>query len=311
MNTNKAAVDIVESSKSVTTFMSLARELRDHIYEHLVGTKYRFDTYQVLNGVPHFSEPPTLSEVKSNSEKVSPDNPTRPTTWDELRIQSKKVRYEYPFPPPASLSILRTSSKVRDEALQVMYRKGTLLFVLNHPSQEPFSTMQSDVLIKHFNNVEICFDMWLIFSHSFSTMEANRSTKITASLVRRLADCTSGGGTCTFTIHLFRKYRWIHIYRAIHDAGALCVFKKVILRILSFGFRGSSTELAAVRNDTSTWAHALYDRIALLENISCLGPCEKRYDSEGLFCMVFYPKNRVDNGGCPKGRTRVIDWSSD
>ena len=317
MNNNQAAADIDESSKSATTFMSLARELRDHIYEDLVGTKYRFDTYQILNGVPHFSEPPKLSEPRSDSEKISPDDPTRAMTCGESRVGSKEVRYEHRFPPPASLSILRTSSKVRDEALQVVYRKGTLLFVLNHPSQDPFSTTQSDVLIKHFNNVEICLDMVSIFSHSISATDAIRSRNITVSLVRRLADCTSEGGTCTFTTYHFRDPRWKIIYPIIHDAGVLCVFKKVVLRfghslrITEDGFTGSSTELVAVRDDTPEGARSLYEKIALDKDIHCLGPCEKSYDSEGFFCMVFYPENQLGGGGCPNGRREVIAWSSE
>ena len=314
MNNNQAAADIDESSKSATTLMSLARELRDHIYEDLVGTKYRFDTYQILNGVPHFSEPPTLSEPKGDLDKVSLDDPM---TYGEFRVRSKIVRYEYSFPPPASLSILRTSSKVRDEALQVIYRKGTLLFVLNHPSQDPLSTARSDILIKHFNNVEICLDMVSILSHSLSFDDMIRALQVTTHLVHRLADCTSGGGVCTFTTYHVLGPRWVGFCLVTQHIGELCVFRKVVLRfghslrIAEDGFTGSSTELAAVRDDTPKWARSLYDNIASDKDIRCLGPCEKTYDSEGFFCMVFYPKNRADGGSCPKGRAKVIAWSSE
>lgn len=303
MDTNQAAVDIDEPSKPATTFMSLARELRDHIYEDLVDTKYRFDTYQILNGVPHFLEPPTLSEPNSDSER-------------ELR-RMKEVRYEYCFPPPASLSILRTSSKVRDEALQVIYRKGTLLFVLNHPSQNPLSTTQSDILIKHFKNVEICLDQVSILTHSISFDEMIRARRKTTLLVHRLADCTSGGGTCTVTTYHFLNPQWIMFCLMIQHFGALCVFKKVVLRfghslrITEDDFPGSSAELAAARYNTAKWTRPLYDKIALDDDIRCLGPCEKSYDSEGFFCMVFYPKNRVDEGVCTRGSPHAINWSSD
>ena len=309
MNTNQAAVDIDESSKPATTFLSLARELRDPIYEDLVGTKYRFDTYQILNGVPHFSEPPTLSEPKSDSEKLSPNE-----SYGEVRQLYAEVLYKYPFPPPASFSILRTSSKVRDEALQVIYQKGTLLFVIDHPSQDPVSTKQSNILMKHFNNVEIFLDLVSISNHSLSIQDTNRAMQVTMHLIQRLADYTSGGGTCTLSIYHFHPSSWLQFcffeYLTLH-AGELCIFKKVVLRfgdssrITEEGFTGSSAELAAKRCDCQKLARSMYDRIALDEDIRCLGPCEKSYDSEGLFCMVFYPKNQFGGGGCPNGRREV------
>ena len=296
MDTNRAAIDIDHSSKSATSFMALARELRDHIYEDLVGTKYRFDKYQILNGVPHLSEPPTLSEPKGDSEKVSPDDPPEFMTCGELRMRCKQVRYEYSFPPPASLSILQTSHRIRGEALQVIYRTGTLLFVLNHPSQDPLSTLQSDILIEHFNRVEMFLDLVSIFSHSRSPRDAIAAMRITVSLIQRLADRTSTGGTCTITTYHFLCHWWGVFRRLTQHVDALCVFKKVVLkfgsslRITEEGFAGSSAGLVAKRRAPQEEQDSLYEKIALQEYIRCLGPCEKSYDSEGFFCMVFYPK---------------------
>ena len=315
MNNNQAAADIDESSKSATTFMSLARELRDHIYEDLLGTKYRFDTYQILNGVPHFLEPPTLSEPKSDSERLSRNDPRGGSmSYGELRQLDPEVLYKYPFPPPASLSILRTSSKVRDEALQVIYQKGTLLFVIDHPSQDPVSANQSDILIKHFNNVEIFLDLVSISNHSLSIQDTNRTMQVTMHLVQRLADYTSGRGTCTLSIYHFLPGSWLQFcffeYLTLH-AGELCVFNKVVLRfgdsrrITEEGFTGSLAELRAKRCDFQKEARSMYDRIALDKDIRCLGPCEKSYDSEGFFCMVFYPENQLGGGGRPNGRREV------
>lgn len=292
-DTDRAAA---ESSKSATSLMAIARELRDHIYEDLVGTKYRFDTYQILIGVPHFSEPPTLSEPKSDSKETSPYDPRGSMTFGEVRQRAKEICYRYPFPPPASLSILQTSTRMRDEALQVIFQTGTLLFVLNHPSQDPLSTTQSDTLIEHFNNVEIFLDLVSIYSHSLSASDAIRAMKITVSLVQRLADRTSGGGTCTFTTYHFLNPRWGAFRLLTQHVDELCVFKKVVLRfgnslrITEEGFAGSSAELAAKRCASQEKERSLYDKLALQEHIRCLGPCEKNYDSEGFFCMVFYPK---------------------
>ena len=317
MNTNQAAVDFDASSKSAANFMALARELRDHIYEDLVGTKYRFDTYQIMNGVLRFSIPPTLSEPKSDSEKVL----SRSSSCGELRRQPGGVVHRYPFPPPASLSILRTSSKVRDEVLEIIYQKGTLLFVIDHLSPDPVSTKQSDILIKHFNNVEIFLDLVSISNHSLSMQDQNcamqdqnRAMQVTIHLVQRLADYTMWGGTCTLSIYHYLPHSSFQFcffeYLTLH-AGELCVFKKVVLRfgeswqIFEKGFMGSSAELAAKRCDCQKQPCTMYDRIALDKNIRCLGPCEKSYDHEGFFCMVFYPKDRVAGGGCPNGRREV------
>lgn len=309
MDTTQAAVDSEHSSKSATNFMALARELRDYIYEDLVGTKYRFDTYRILDGVPHFSEPPTLSD-----EEWSNDPIIDPWSFEGLRRRAKDILYRYPFPPPASLSILRTSSKMRDEALQVIYQKGTLLFVLNHPSHDPLSTTQNDVLINHFKNVEIFLDFVSIASHSPSFGEIIRAVQVTMQLVQRLVDCTSGGGTCTLSTYHFHPSRLLDfcLFDALTlHARELCVFKKVVmrfghnLRITEEGFTGSSAELASRRWDSEKRARAFMDNIALNKDIRCLGPCEKSYDKEGFFCMVFHPKNQLGGGGCPNRRREV------
>ena len=310
VNTNQAAVDIEASSKSAANFMALARELRDHIYEDLVGTKYRFDTYQILNGVLRFSIPPTLSKLKSDSEK----HPSRSISYGELRQQPGGDVYRYPFPPPASLSILRTSSKVRDEVLEIIYQKGTLLFVIDHPSQDPVSTKQSDILIKHFNNVEIFLDLVSINNHSLSMQDMHRAMQVTMHLVQRLADYTMWGGTCTLSVHYYlphSSFQFSFFDYLTLLAGELCVFKKVVLRfgestqITEKGFTGSSNGIATSLCDCQKLPCSMYDRIALDKNVRCLGPYEKSYDREGFLCMVFYPKNQVAGGGCPNGRREV------
>ena len=263
-----------------------------------------------MNCVLRFSIPPTLSESKSDSEK----HPSRSIPCDELRRQPGEVVYRYPFPPPASLSILRTSSKVRDEVLEIIYQKGTLLFVIDHPSKDPASTKQSDILIKHFNNFEIFLDLDSIDDHSFSMQDMHRAMQVIRHLVQRLADYTMWGGTCTLSVHYclpHSSFQTIFFDYLTLLAGELCVFKKVVLRfgestqITEKGFTGSSNGIAKTLCYCQKLPCSMDDGIALDKNVRCLGPYEKSYDREGFLCMVFYPKNRVAGGGRPNGRREV------
>ena len=290
--------------------VALARELRDLIYENVVGTKYRFDTYQILNGVPHFSEPPTLYEPCGDSSRELFYDPAigdlRIVPISEFRHESMEVLYEYPFPPRPSLSILQTSTRVREEALHVLYHKGTLLFVLNHPSHSGLSTMQSQDLMTHFNNVEIFLDLVAIFNHSFKPSHEARAIKFTMELIERLGDSASAASTCTLSTYYrydndtFETSFFDHL---IDTASKLFVFRKVVLRFGNSSrtaeedYAGSSTELAAERLDTDEWAVHTYREFLLNENFWCLGPCKEGYDSEGFFCMVFYPRNQLGRGG--------------
>ena len=310
MNMGRAAVDIDEPSKSAMTFMTLPRELRDLIYENLVGTKYRSDAYQILNGVPHFSEPPRLSEPSSDSSvifcydravgyyRVMPPN--------VFRHQSEEVLYKSPFPPRPSLLILQTSIRVREEALHVLYQTGTLLFVLSHPSHFSLLSTQSQELITHFNNVEIFLDLVSIFNHSLEPSDEIRAIRLTMELIERLGDSTSAASTCTLSTYYrldrdtFETSYFDHL---IDTASKLCVFKKVVLR---FGnkFRTAeedypfpSTELAAKRFSDDEWVVHTYRKVLSNEKSWCLGPCEESYDSEGFYCMVFHPKNHGGGGG--------------
>ena len=307
MDMGRAAVDIDEPSKSAMTFMALPRELRDVIYEDLVGTKYRFDTCQIVNGVPHFSEPPKLSEPESDSVKIIRYDTRiaghRSVTLGELRHRSRGALYNYPFPPPPSLSLLQTSTRVRDEALDVIYRKGTLLFVLNHPSHAPLSTPQSHILIEHFNNVEIFLDLASIHNHSFYHTYDFRATNLTMQLIQRIADCTSMGGTCTLSTYHGLDSNKLRIYLFDHlicTAAELRVFKKVVLRFgnsLRITGEKLSTKLKAERYYSSSAAHCMYFDFLLEENVRCLGPCEQSYDYEGFFCMTFYPREQLGGSG--------------
>ena len=284
--------------------MALSRELRDLIYEDLVGTKYRYDAYQILNGVPHFSEPPELSKPCSDSSATLCYDPAigkpRFVLYSEFRHHSTEVLYDYPFPPRPSLSILQTSTTVREEALHALYRKGTLLFVLNHPSHSTLSATQGHDLITHFNNVEIFLDLVSILNHSFNPVDEIRIIMLTMELIKRLGDTASAAGTCTLSTYyrLTRDtFETSFFHNLIETASKLCGFKKVVLRFgNSFrkaeeGYAGSSTELAAERFNDDEWAVHTYRKLLLHEKFWCLGPCKEGYDSEGFFCMVFYPRN--------------------
>ena len=312
MYMDRAAVDIDESSKSATTIMTLPPELRDFIYEGVVGTKYRFDAYQILNGLPHFSEPPILPETVSNSSTPSSYNPAtghlRFVTRGIYSYKSGEVLYKYPFPPRPCLSILQASTRVREEALQVLYQKGTLLFVLNHPFHSFLSSSQSQELIKHFNNFEIFLDLVSMFNHSLEPREEMRAIRVTMELIERIANSAGAAGTCTLSTY----YRYdddifeICLFKyLLGTARKLCVFKKVVLR---FGNRfktaeesaGSSPELAAERTSADEWAVDIYKQFLTTEEFWCLGPCDQSYDSEGFYCMVFHPKDQPVRGGSSK-----------
>ena len=313
INMDRAVTDIDESSKSAMTLMALPRELRDLIYEDLVGTKYRFDTYQISNGVPHFSEPRTLSEPESDSTTTLCHDPAYPNwryvLYSDLRHESGEVLYKYPFPPRPSLSILQTSTRVREEALHVLYQSGTLLFVLNHPFLASLSNPQRRNLTNYFNNVEIFLDLVSVFNDSFEPWDEILAINFTMELIRHLADSASAAGTCTFSIYYrfdrdtFETYFFLHLLKV---AGKLCVFKKVVLRFgnkfrtAEEGYTGSSTKLAAERFSTDEWAVHTYRRLLRSENSRCLGPCEESYDSEGFYCMVFHPRNHEGGGGSSK-----------
>ena len=317
MNMDQATVDIDESFKSALRIMTLPRELRDSIYEKLVSTKYPFDAYKIRNGEPHFSEPPTLSEARSNSSAPSSYDPAighlRSGTYGEFRHKAGEVPYKSPFPPRPSLSILEIS-EVREEALDALYQKGTLLFVLNHPSHSfLFETQNKDLkdvmeqsqdLIEHFNNVEIFLDLVSMFSDSIDLRDHIRATSVTMVLIEKFAKSAGTASTCTLSTY------WRYDIDAIEttfffllrdNVGSLCVFKKVVLR---FGnrFTGaedsaySSTELAEVRSITDGWAVRTYREFLRQEKFRCLGPCEEFYDSEGFYCVVYHPKHQVDGG---------------
>ena len=311
MNMDRTVTDIDEASKSAMALMALPRELRDLIYEDLVGTKYHLDTYQILNGVPHFSEPPTLSEPSSGSDSnaMFRYDPAignyRRVPFKVFRHQSGEVLYKYPFPPRPSLSILQTSIRVREEALHVLYQKGTLLFVLNHPSHDSFLSTKSHELITHFNNIEIFLDLVSIFNDSLSPSDEIRAIKLTMELIERHGDSVPAASTCTLSTYyrydrdIFETY---FFNRLLHAAGKLCVFKKVVLRFgnkyrRTENFLFSSTKLAAERFSTDEWAIHTYKRLLRSDKSSCLGPCEESYDSEGFYCMVFHPRDQSGGGG--------------
>lgn len=316
MNVDRAAVDIDEPSKSAMTIMTLPPELRDFIYEGVVGTKYRIDARQIENGAPHSSEPPLPPETFSNSSTPSNNPATRQlrfVTRGTYSYKSGEVPYKYPFPPRPSLSILQASTRVRQEALQVLYQKGALLFVLNHPSHSHSShsfrlSSQCQELIKNFNNVEIFLDLASMFNHSPESREEKRAIRVTMELIERIANIASVAGTCTLSTYYryddnifeicFLKY-------LLGTASKLCVFKKLVLR---FGNRfktakdhtRSSAELAAERASTDEWAVEIYRQFSREEEFWCLGPCEESYDSEGFYCLVFYPKDQSGKGGSSK-----------
>ena len=76
------------------------------------------------------------------------------------------------------------------------------------------------------------------------------------------------------------------------------------LRITEEGFTGSSAELASRRWDSEKRARSFMDNIAFNKDLRCLGPCEKSYDKEGFFCMVFHPKNQLGGGAARMGGER-------
>ena len=312
-NMDRAAVDVDESSKSAMTIMTLPLELRDFIYEGVVGTKYRFDAYQIFNGVPLFSEPPTLSEPRNDlCAKLCYDpaiRDLRQVPYGECRQKSGEVLYRYPFPPLPSLSILRTSARVRKEALHVLYQKGTLLFVLNHPSHSVMFSLRSQGLIEHFNNVDIFLDLVSIYNHSLEPQHEMRAIGVAMRLIERSANSVGEARTCTLsTYHRYDRdvFETTFFEHVLDVAGKLCVFKKVVLRFgnrfttAEKGYAGSSTELAARRSSTDKWAVSIYNRISRTKEFCCLGPCEQSYDSEGFYCMVFHPKDQPGRGGSSK-----------
>ena len=308
MNMNRAAVDIDESSKSAMTIMTLPPELRDFIYEGVVGTKYRFRAYQISDGVPHFSEPPLSHETFSDSSTPSSNNPAtghlRFVNRGVYTYKSGEVPYKYPFPPRPSLSILQASTRVRQEALQVLYQKGTLLFVLNHPSQSFRFNSQSHQLLKNFNNVEIFLDLASMFTHSPEAREEKRAIRVTMGLIKRTANSAGAASTCMLSTYyrydneIFESYFFMYL---LGTAGKLRVFKKVVLR---FGNRfktaedhtRSSTELAAERASSDEWAVDIYKQISRTKEFSCLGPCKENYDSEGFYCLVYHPRDHAARG---------------
>lgn len=301
---DRAAVEIDKSSNPAMTIMALPRELRDIIYEDLFSTQYPFDAYRILNGVPYFSKTPIFTKPCSDSRAT-------PATGHSPFVPSREfLLYKYPFPSPPSLDILETSTRVREEALHVLYRKGTLLFVLNNPRHPPLSSpfsspvssTQSQELITHFNNVEIFLDLLSIFNYSLWPGHEDDAINLTMELIERLGDSTSAASICTLSTYYAYDRDTLRNYlfkRLLETAGKLCVFKKVVLR---FGnkfttaeedYTGSITALAAERE----WAVDIYRQLSKNEKLRCLGPCEESYDSEGFYCMVFHPRDYGDGGG--------------
>ena len=317
LNMDQASVKINESSKSTLRIMTLPRELRDSIYEYLVGTKYRFDEYKIQNGEPHFSEPPTLSEARGDSSAPVSYDPaighSRFGTYGVFRHKAGEAPYKYPFPLRPSLSILEIS-EVREEALNVLYQKGTLLFVLNHRSHSfLFETQNQDLkdvmkqsqdLIKHFNNVEIFLDLASMFRDSLDQRDHIRATNVAMVLVKRFAESAGPASTCTlstywrYDIDAFERTFFLLLRDTV---GNLCVFKKVVLRLWNRftraeDFADSPTKLAAERSSTGDWAVRTYREFLREEKFRCLGPFEENFDSEGFYCVVFHPKHQVDAG---------------
>ena len=317
MNMDQAAVDIGESSDSAMTIMALPRELRDFIYEDLLSSKYPFDAYQIVDGVLDSLGPPTFTKPCSDSRATIRHDPAtedcRIVPYNEFRHKSGELPYKYPFPPRPSLSILQTPTRTRREALHILYQKSTLLFVLNHPSYPPLSSplcspvssTQSQELISHFNNVEIFLDLVSIFYHSSWPPDEITAINLTMELIEKLGDTTSAATTCTLsTLYAYHNstFETSFIPRLLDTGGNLCVFKKVVLRfgnrlrIAEGDYPGSSAELAAERLRCDEWALDIYGQLLKNAKFRCLGPCEKFYDSEGFYCVVYHPKHQVDAG---------------
>ena len=312
MDMDQAAVDIGKSSNSAMTIMALPRELRDFIYEDLLSTKYPFNEYQIVDGVLDSLGPPTFTKPCSDSRPTLRHDPAtedrRIEPYNEFRHKSGESLYKYPFPPRPSLSILETSTRIRREALNILYQKGTLLFVLNHPSypplssplSSPVSSTQSQELISHFNNVEIFLDLVSILYHSSWPEHETTAINLTMELIGQLGDSTSAATTCTVsTLYAYHNstFETSFFSRLLHTAGNLCVFKKVVLRfgnrlrIAEGDYPISPTQLAAKRLKSDEWALDLYGQLLKDAKFRCLGPCEEFYDSEGFYCVVFHPKH--------------------
>ena len=336
-NMDQATVDIDESSKSAMTIMTLPRELRDSIYKDLVSTKYRFDAYKIKAGAPHFLKRPKVFKASGNSIAPAYHNPLvgllRPGTYGEFLHKVRMIPYKYPYPPRPSLSILETSIQIRKEALNALYHKGTLLFVLNHPSHSFLSGPQSqdfigqsqdiieqsrdiieqsqDIieqsqdLIKHFNNVEILLDLVTMFKSSLDSRDEIRAISVTMVLIEKFAESAGTASTCTlskywrFDLDPFATSFFLYL---ADTAGKLRVFKTVVLRFRSQFMKvevpaGLSTELAAKLSDADGWAVCRYREFLKNEVFWRMGPFEESFDSEGFYCVVFHPKHQVDGGG--------------
>lgn len=261
-----------EASSTPMGFMNIPRELRDQIYDQVLTAKYPATSSPAMR---RLADSPVRSSWDSDAD------------WETILRRLRLQVSEGGTVQPASdrLGILQTSSTISQEALQILYKKSTFIFVTAPPSDAyAFDPMRVKA-IKSMRNIEIYCPRDAIWDPIVDDRLPPKTTSSVPRLLWSVSGSVQRKESCTVRL----KNRGLYDYRAylLHAVlPALLVlkhFKRVVLKL----FCCNNTEECILRRYHHVPPCRDLDEVL----IHAFGSSTQEMDADGYHVLTYHTQS--------------------
>ncbi|KAL6719697.1 hypothetical protein ACLMJK_001618 [Lecanora helva] len=312
--------------------LTLPREIRDEIYGLLLSNAYLVknakafspepvlhDKFYMIHEIipafpelmhPRFRRPQSIRET---SDSVRETDDVAP--WNEGLISHDMFRRcerigkenendallekRWKF---AKLSqffpLLRTSTSIYHEAIQVLYERGTFFFNLNQPLEYAFR-MGTD---KRMKKIYINVDLLRAHIRERSTGQQAYTFEAFRRLLRHFAGDQIERTSCVINFHRGESTAFLLVESLERSLKTLIGFKTVVIRV-ALPYEGwwqeemfhISNLLSPLRTPRQLFELNCIDDITNLDRLdhkmqAHFGPSIKEYEREKFFCLIYHPR---------------------
>lgn len=311
---NHAADANEQNTPSLAAFLTLPRELRDNIYNHLLTSTSRINLAPKSSTQNAYSSIPSASSIQQRNHHITgpltrlpgrivfPPNsdnytiiprhrilPTPSAPWDQQQTTTAPLLNRNTGTPVSPrLNILSTSNQMHNEALETLFKKSVFRYIITSPglSITPLSTTTK------IQNLLLTLNISFTFPNFPAQILVTASTILTTyhkTLIERK--------TIRIDILHRRAYDLLVQDEFAHALGGLIGFERLEIRIGNLVRRDRSAddgdEPALVISNDEDCVAVYRGLCAMLRGK--LGEAVLMRDGEKWFRVVFYPRRWVVN----------------
>lgn len=235
-----------------------------------------------------------MSQVtKTAMDLMSLPRELRDQIYDNLLTATYRAPAPYNIELPSSrLGILQTSSAVSQEALQVLYKQSTFLFIIDGPdSASEIHTMglKAIELMEHF---EIHISLARSAGYLIRKSNARLASRSASRLISTIANSDYKKKSCVIRmLHFGCKY--------VLDTLATAVIRLTGLETVIFKLQHDSICDKNLLSHEYIMAEGRRHALTFYKNLDgilarVLGPSEKELDSGGWYVLTCHPQSHVN-----------------